>query len=129
MRAIRRKDTKPERALRSALHARGHRFRVDHPVADARLARPPRPDIAFTRWRVAVFVDGCYWHGCETHSKPPRKNAGYWHAKIARNIERDREHDAALAAAGWQVVRIWEHDDPNEAVARVERALARVRSS
>lgn len=121
MRGIRRRDTKPELALRSELHRSGHRFRVDYPVPMS--GRSPRPDLAFTRLRVAVFVDGCFWHGCAEHAASPKKNTGYWNKKIARNVERDREHEARLHASGWSVVRVWEHEDTVEAAKRIERAL------
>ena len=76
-------------------------------------------DIVFRRERVAVFIDGCYWHGCPKHGTRPRTNSGYWSAKIARNIERDRRNDAALMDAGWCVVRVWEHEDPEQAAAQI----------
>src|SRR4051812_10156477 len=109
-----RTDTKPETALRSALHAAGLRFRKDLRI-DVEAARP-RPDIVFTRAKVAVFVDGCYWHSCPAHATTPTRNADYWTPKLARNVERDREQDAALRQAGWTVVRIWEHVPVEEAV-------------
>jgi DNA mismatch endonuclease (patch repair protein) len=102
MAAIRRRDTGPERAVRSLLHARGLRYRVDLPI---RLAghRPIRPDIVFTRQRVAVFIDGCFWHGCPEHGQRPGiRNGAYWSPKIAGNAERDQRHTAALEAAGWR---------------------------
>jgi DNA mismatch endonuclease (patch repair protein) len=117
MRAIRRRDTKPERTLRSALHRRGLRFRVDYPVPVA--GRSPRPDIAFTRWRVAVFVDGCFWHGCPYHATGPKVNASYWGPKIARNVERDAQQAELLLAAGWTVLRVWEHDPIESSVRRI----------
>ena len=107
MRANRRSDTKPELALRRALHRRGYRFRKDYRL-DLEGARV-RPDIAFTARRVAVFVDGCFWHACPDHGSKPAANVWYWEPKLRRNVERDRAADAALAAAGWDVVRIWEH--------------------
>ena len=119
MRGIGRRDTAPERNLRSELHRRGLRFRVDFPVPVAE-GRSPRPDIAFTRRRIAVFVDGCFWHGCPEHSAPPKQNSSYWGPKIARNMERDREHDARLTSSGWDVIRIWEHDDLAEAADQIE---------
>lgn len=82
-----------------------------------------RPDVVFTRSRVAVFVDGCFWHGCSEHLEMPKSNVDYWLAKIARTRERDREADAALIATGWQVLRFWEHDDPIAAAAQIERAV------
>ena len=123
MAAIRRRDTRVEKRLRSLLHARGLRFRVDHPIRVGS-SRPVRPDIVFTRAMVAVFVDGCYWHGCPDHGRRPGGlNQEYWGPKIARNIERDQIHNAALAAEGWTVVRIWEHVPAETAITRVTRAL------
>jgi DNA mismatch endonuclease (patch repair protein) len=122
MRANRRKDTKPELALRRALHAQGYRYRKDY-----RLELPGtrvRPDIAFTARRVAVFVDGCFWHCCPEHGSQPANNTWYWAPKLARNVERDRAADAALAAAGWSVVRVWEHESLEAAVAVVATTLA-----
>ncbi len=105
----RRTDTKPEVALRSELHRRGLRFRKDHPIrVEGR--RSIRPDVVFTRSRVAVFVDGCFWHGCPEHQVVPKSNPDYWIPKLRRNIERDREVDAALEDDGWTVLRFWEHE-------------------
>lgn len=118
----RRTDTKPEKALRSALHAAGFRFRKDYRL-DLGVAKP-RPDIVFTRAKVAVFVDGCYWHSCPEHGTKPARNADYWTPKLARNVERDREHDAALREAGWVVVRIWEHMSVSEAIEAVRKAVS-----
>lgn len=78
----------------------------------------------FTRARVAVFVDGCYWHGCPQHYVPARTNASYWSAKIAGNTARDRETDLRLAALGWHVIRVWEHDDPDESARCIRDAVA-----
>lgn len=122
MAAIRRRDTKPERALRSALHARGLRFRVDYrmDLAGGRV----RPDIAFTRRHVAVFVDGCFFHGCPHHGHRPNiKNQAYWGPKIAANVARDRRADRALVDAGWTVLRFWEHQAVDDAVAAVVTVL------
>jgi DNA mismatch endonuclease, patch repair protein len=121
MRANRRTDTKPEMALRRELHRQGLRYRKDYRL-DLDGARV-RPDIAFTAKRVAVFVDGCFWHVCPQHGTKPAANTWYWGPKLARNVERDRAADAALAAAGWQVVRIWEHESLEAAVAAVIAAL------
>ena len=116
-----RADTKPEKALRSALHAAGYRFRKDYRL-DLDGVKP-RPDIVFTRAKVAVFVDGCYWHCCPEHGTQPKANADYWAPKLARNVERDREHDKALHEAGWTVVRLWEHVPLAQAVETVTAAI------
>jgi DNA mismatch endonuclease (patch repair protein) len=121
MRANRRTDTKPEMALRRALHGRGLRYRKDYRL-DLDGARV-RPDIAFTARRVAVFVDGCFWHVCPQHGTKPANNTWYWGPKLTRNVERDRAADAALADAGWRVVRVWEHEPLEAAVAAVVAAL------
>jgi DNA mismatch endonuclease (patch repair protein) len=122
MRAIRRTDTKPELALRRALHRMGYRFRKDHRL-DLDSGRRVRPDIAFTARKVAVFVDGCFWHACPEHGSRPSVNQGYWNPKLVRNVERDRVADAALEQAGWQVVRLWEHVPLDAAVTAVVTAL------
>jgi DNA mismatch endonuclease (patch repair protein) len=125
MRANRRTDTGPEVALRRALHARGLRFRKDF-----RLDLPQRrvrPDVVFTRARVAVFVDGCFWHRCPEHATTPKLNADFWRTKLEDNVMRDRQVDAALAAAGWEVVRIWEHEDPISSADRLAQVLQRRR--
>jgi DNA mismatch endonuclease (patch repair protein) len=122
MRAIKRTGTKPELALRSALHRQGYRFRKDYRLDLAEGARV-RPDIAFTARRVAVFVDGCFWHVCPEHGRDPAVNEWYWAPKLRRNMERDRAADAALAAAGWRVVRVWEHEPLEAAIAAVVAAL------
>jgi DNA mismatch endonuclease (patch repair protein) len=88
---------------------------VDHTVRATDVT--VRPDVVFTRWRVAVFVDGCFWHGCPEHGNTPRRNVGYWGPKLERNAARDRRVDSALGAAGWHVIRAWEHE-PTDAVAR-----------
>lgn len=121
MAAIRRTDTKPEVALRSALHRAGYRFRKDLRLNLGPVK--PRPDIVFTRAKVAVFVDGCFWHACPEHSKPPAQNTGYWGPKLQGNVDRDRRYDQTLTAAGWTVVRVWEHVPLDEAVEAVETAL------
>jgi DNA mismatch endonuclease (patch repair protein) len=110
MRGNRRRDTYPERRLRSELHRLGLRFRVDHALAPAG-GRPIRPDVVFTRARIAVFVDGCFWHRCPTHGVKPRTNAPYWNAKLDRNVARDARHNRTLKDAGWEVIRVWEHED------------------
>ena len=115
------RDTKPELAVRRVVHGLGLRYRVDaRPIAGLRR----RADLLFTRAKVAVYVDGCFWHGCATHYKAPGgPNAEYWAAKVLRNQQRDRETTQALREAGWIVVRIWEHEDPAEAAVRVVAAV------
>ena len=117
MRSNRRTDTKPELALRAALHALGYRYRKDFRLDLP--ARRVRPDIAFTRRKVAVFVDGCFWHACPDHGGKPKNNEWYWSPKLTRNVERDRAADEALAQAGWTVVRLWEHVPLEDAVSAV----------
>ena len=117
MKANRRTNTKPELALRSALYARGYRYRKDFRLDLP--ARRVRPDIAFTSRKVAVFVDGCFWHACPEHGSQPRNNEWYWGPKLLRNVERDRADDEALILAGWSVVRLWEHVPLDEALATV----------
>lgn len=114
------RDTAPEIALRRELHRRGMRYRVD--MAPPGTGRR-RADVVFTRARVAVFVDGCFWHRCPEHSMAPKSNAAWWQEKFDRNVKRDREVDASLAEAGWTVVRVWEHEDPEAAADRVAAAL------
>ena len=124
MRAQRTRDTEPEIALRRRLHAAGLRYRVDHPLPTNRRRRA---DVLHRPSRVAVFVDGCFWHGCPEHSRPIRTNTGFWNTKIERNRERDLDTDRALRADGWLPIRVWEHDDPDRAARRVLRAVARRR--
>lgn len=121
MRRNPRRDTAPEIALRRVLHARGLRFRKDYPIRTRE--RLVRPDIAFTRACVAVFVDGCFWHQCTLHGNVPRANTDYWQPKLARNVERDRAVNATLTAAGWGVVRGWEHERPEILADRVQDAV------
>ncbi|MGF9755075.1 very short patch repair endonuclease [Microvirga sp. 0TCS3.31] len=122
----RRGDTSPEVTLRRALHRDGLRFRVGFPVP----GQPRRSiDIAFPRIRVAVFVDGCFWHACPEHASWPTSNAAWWRQKLARNVERDRESDDFLERAGWHVIRVWEHEDPRSAAVQVANAVASRRAA
>lgn len=122
-----RKDTGCELLLRRALHARGLRYRVHRRVLPD-LRR--EADLVFRGARVAVFVDGCFWHGCQRHRTPSITNSAWWAAKIARNVERDAQTSALLTSAGWSVVRVWEHADAvraAEVVANIVRARRRPR--
>jgi len=121
MKAQRRRDTAPELALRRELWRRGLRYRVDHKVKGTRR----RVDVVFTRARVAVFVDGCFWHRCPLHSTLPKANADWWLAKLEANVERDRRTDVDLLVDGWNVVRIWEHEDPVDAADLIEALVRR----
>jgi len=107
--------------LRSELHRRGLRFRKDLPLRVP--GRVVRPDVAFTRAGLAVFVDGCFWHACPIHGNQPRVNSAYWRPKLARNVTRDRTVNSALTAAGWGVLRAWEHESPTSVADRVEAVL------
>jgi DNA mismatch endonuclease (patch repair protein) len=119
----RRTGTDPELALRRELHRRGLRYFVDRaPIRGQRR----RADLVFPRRRVAVYVDGCFWHRCPQHATDPKNNAEWWAVKLAGNVARDRATDAALVAAGWRVVRVWEHEDPVSAADRVEAELSAV---
>jgi DNA mismatch endonuclease (patch repair protein) len=116
MLANRSRDTRPELGIRRAVHAMGLRYRVAvRPVTSVRRSA----DLVFTRARVAIFVDGCFWHGCSAHYRTPATNIDYWTAKIAGNVARDRDTDRRLAEAGWTVIRIWEHDVVLEAATRI----------
>nr|WP_281004922.1 very short patch repair endonuclease [Nocardia thailandica] len=120
MRANRRRDTGPEMALRRELFQRGLRYRVDtRPLAELRRTA----DIVFTADHVAVFVDGCFWHGCPSHHRPAIKNSDFWVRKIDANRDRDRDTSTKLREAGWTVIRVWEHEDPESAAARIEAVV------
>ncbi len=121
MQGNRRVDTKPEVELRRLLFRSGLRFRKDYRISAGDVSA--RADVVFTRRRVAVFVDGCYWHGCPRHCRIPTRNRDYWTAKIERNRERDARVSQGLCDAGWTVVRVWEHEPRAQALARICRAL------
>lgn len=124
MQSARRRDTGCELRLRKLLHASGLRYRVDHPLpCDPRR----RADILFRAARVAIFVDGCFWHGCPDHGTLPRANREWWRSKIAANRARDLDTLERLAAVGWIGLRVWEHEDANTVAARIVE-LVRVRS-
>lgn len=126
MRANRGRDTGPEVALRSALHRRGLRFRKNQRL-DLGEGRRVRPDIVFPGPRLAVFVDGCFWHGCQKHRSLPTSNAAFWRQKIEGNAERDRLQVAWLKEAGWNVLRVWEHDVPDVAERRIFELVSELR--
>jgi DNA mismatch endonuclease (patch repair protein) len=123
MKAVRRSGTTAERAVRAELHARGRRFYVDRAVVPGVRSRP---DIVFPRARVAVFIDGCFWHMCPRHASLPRSNRDWWVNKLEANVSRDRDADLKLSAVGWTVVRAWEHESPSVVADEVERALSSV---
>jgi DNA mismatch endonuclease, patch repair protein len=120
MSRVRRRDTAPELELRSELHRRGLRYRVDkRPLKGI----PSRADLVFGPAKVAVYVDGCFWHSCPEHGTMPRSNEAFWQDKLGRNQERDAAVNEALAGEGWTVVRIWEHEEIEAAADRVEAAV------
>lgn len=120
MQSTRRRDTPAEVALRSALHRQGLRFRVDVPPLPE-LRR--RADIVFRPAKVAVFVHGCYWHGCPTHGTWPKRNAKWWREKIEANRSRDADTIARLTERGWVGIEVWEHDDPSEAAEEIAKLV------
>ncbi len=121
MARVARRDTKPEIGLRRELHRRGLRYRVDTtPVSALR----GRADVVFRPTRVAVYVDGCFWHSCPQHGVLPKSNREWWQVKLKATVERDRASERVLQEMGWQVLRVWEHEDPVEAADRVEAAVA-----
>lgn len=120
MQRVRQKDTSAESGLRRELHALGLRYRIQVPV----VTRPRRiADVAFVSQRVAVFVDGCFWHGCPQHATWPKQNAEFWRAKILANQERDNDTNARLRADGWEVLRVWAHEAPTEAALRIAKVV------
>ncbi|TKA00170.1 DNA mismatch endonuclease Vsr [Actinacidiphila oryziradicis] len=124
MQAIRSRDTKPERLIRQLVHAQGLRYRVAaRPLPKLRRTA----DMVFRPAKVAVFIDGCYWHGCPEHYVSPKTNPGYWSAKVVRNVTRDRDTDERLQAEGWTVLRFWEHESAHECAAVIEETVRRLR--
>lgn len=124
MQGNKRRDTKPELALRGRLHARGFRYRVDHPLP---FDRRRRADLVFSRVDLYVFVDGCFWHRCPLHYIAPKTRADFWRLKIDRNVERDAETDKALIGVGATPLRIWEHVAADVAAATVARVYSELR--
>ena len=124
MTACRSRDTRPEKALRSAVHRLGLRYKVAvRPIPEIRRTA----DLVFFRQKVAVFLDGCYWHGCPTHYIPSHSNVSYWSERIDANKRRDIETNLLLIEAGWFVIRVWEHDDIRVAAAAIEAAVRQAR--
>lgn len=116
------RDTPAELAVRRILHGRGLRYRVDiRPEPSIRR----RADVVFTRAKVAVFIDGCFWHRCPAHGRAPKTHAEWWSEKLEANAQRDRDTDERLRAAGWTVVRVWEHEPPMAAADRIIDAIKR----
>lgn len=122
MKATKRRDTAPEKALRSALHSKGLRFRIDQkPIKE--LNR--KADIIFRSVKVAVFVDGCFWHDCPIHGTQAKANAEFWRNKIEQNRVRDLDTNKQLKKVGWKVVRVWEHEDPEKASRKIYRIVVK----
>jgi len=119
MQATPRRDTPCELAVRSAVHSLGLRYRVDWQLPGTRR----RADLAFPRLKIAVMIDGCFWHGCPKHGTWPKANADWWREKILENVRRDRDTDWKLAGVGWKVLRFWEHEDPVAAAYAVAAAV------
>lgn len=114
------RDTRPERELRSNLHSLGLRFRLHRRVVPG-VRR--EVDIVFGPSRVAVFVDGCFWHGCPIHATSAKSNAAFWRRKIEDNKRRDSDTNARMRAAGWKVIRVWEHEDSQKAANRIRKVV------
>lgn len=124
MQRTRRRDTEAELRVRSAVHRRGLRYRVDRaPLPGIRR----RADLLFTTERLAVYIDGCFWHGCPLHGTLPKTNAQWWQDKLQTNQDRDRDTDRRLIDAGWHVLRAWEHEDPERVADRVQETVRELR--
>lgn len=126
MQGNRRRDTAPEMAVRKLLHAQGLRYRVDYPLP---FDRRRRADVVFTRVRVAVFIDGCFWHGCPEHYIPPKAHSNYWAQKVEGNRARDLDTSARMIELGWTVLRFWEHEAPRDVAAQISVAVGSLRPS
>ncbi|WP_228760034.1 very short patch repair endonuclease [Pseudactinotalea sp. HY158] len=120
MRGNKGRDTRPELAVRRAVHALGLRYRVNIRPEPA-LRRTA--DLVFTKQKVAVFIDGCFWHGCPEHHTVAKTNADYWATKVRDNMARDRETTSQLVAAGWRVLRFWEHEGTDDVARRIQKAV------
>lgn len=120
MQGNRKRDTTPEIRIRKLLHAGGLRYRVDYPLP---FDRRRRADVVFTKLKVAVFIDGCFWHGCPEHYISPRSNHEFWRNKHLKNLARDRDTDVRMRQLGWTVMRFWEHESPEDVVGRIRSCL------
>lgn len=126
MSKIRQKGTDAEMALRREMHRIGLHYRIDYEV----LRKPRRvADVAFPGRKIAVFVDGCFWHGCPDHATWPKQNAEFWRQKIEANRQRDADTNCRLRALGWEVLRFWSHESPTDAAKTVARAVAGIDST
>lgn len=125
MKSNRSADTRPERRLRSALHRRGLRFRKNFVISASGLK--VRADVAFPGRRVAIFLDGCFWHCCPDHGTRPKANSSFWTEKLDGNVKRDAAVTEALTDEGWLVFRVWEHEDPEEAAGAIDATIAVIR--
>jgi DNA mismatch endonuclease (patch repair protein) len=114
-----RRDTAPEIALRHHLHALGLRYRIDRKIEGV----SSRPDLVFVRARVAIYVDGCFWHRCPLHGTVPASNRAWWRRKLEENVDRDRRVSSGLKKLGWRVIRVWEHEDPGRAARRIAEII------
>lgn len=122
MRATPQRNTSAELAVRRLLHSHGYRYRVNlSPIAGLR----SRADIVFTKHKIAIYIDGCFWHACPLHASWPKKNPQFWKSKIQENIRRDHRVQQELINSGWTVLRFWEHESPQLVVTRIENELAR----
>nr|WP_083949564.1 very short patch repair endonuclease [Herbidospora yilanensis] len=125
MQANKGRDTKPELAVRRATHALGLRYRVSYrPIKSVRRTA----DMVFTKAKVAVFIDGCFWHGCPEHHTSSTSNATFWAEKVRKNRDRDRDTDRILLEAGWRILRVWEHEDPVSCALKIERLVRGIES-
>lgn len=126
MQGNRGRDTRPELAIRSRVHRSGFRYRVhERPLKGLRRTA----DMVFRSVKVAVFVDGCFWHGCPTHATQPKTNARYWAEKIETNQQRDHQTDQLLQKSGWTVLRFWEHESPETAAETIVKVVQALKSS
>ena len=124
MRRVRRRDTSCELAVRTRIHALGLRYRVDsRPVADLNI----RADLIFSKLRLAIFIDGCFWHSCPMHQSTPKANGSWWMTKLNANRERDDRANSRLRDYGWTVLRFWEHEDPDEVARSVLAKVTQLR--